>query len=98
MGRGERESEAPDRLRGEPSCGLVRDMSGVVVENDLNGGIGGGGGVEELVEDVGLAAGAGGLYHGTETTGGAGDPRPHRPEAAGLGGRVAAPAPPLSQP
>jgi hypothetical protein len=50
MGRGEREGEAPDRLRGEPGCGLVRDMSGVVVENDLYGGIGGVGRVKQLEE------------------------------------------------
>ena len=50
MGRGEREGEAPNRLRGEPGCGFARDMSGVVVENDLNGGIGGVGRVKQLEE------------------------------------------------
>ena len=50
MGRGERKGDAPNRLRGEPGCGFVRDMSGVVVENDLNGGIGGVGRVKQLEE------------------------------------------------
>ena len=30
------------------ACGLARDMGGVVVENDLDCGVGGVGGVEEL--------------------------------------------------
>jgi len=41
MGRCEGEREAPDRLRGEPGCGLARDMGGIVVEDDLDRGIGG---------------------------------------------------------
>src|SRR5690242_5210119 len=48
MGRREGESEASDRLRGEPGCGLPRDMGGMVVEDDLDRGIGRVGRVEEL--------------------------------------------------
>ena len=35
-------------LSGKPGRGLVRDMSGVVVEDDFNGGVGRIGGVEGL--------------------------------------------------
>ena len=35
-------------LRGEPARGLARDMGRMVVENDLDGGVGGVDGVEEL--------------------------------------------------
>ena len=45
---GEREGKAPNGLAGEPVCGLARDMGGMVVENDLDGGVGGISGVEEL--------------------------------------------------
>ena len=48
MRRREREGKAPDRLRGQPVRGLARDMGGMVVENDLDRGVGGVGGVEEL--------------------------------------------------
>jgi hypothetical protein len=40
MGRCECEGKAPDRLRGKPACGFARDMSGMVVENDFDRGIG----------------------------------------------------------
>ena len=46
--RREREGKAPDRLRGKPARGLARDMGGMVVENNLDRGVGGVGGVEEL--------------------------------------------------
>jgi hypothetical protein len=48
MGRREGESEASDRLRGKPGCGLARDMGGMFVEDDLDRGIGRVGRVEEL--------------------------------------------------
>ena len=47
LGR-ESESKSPNGLSGKPGRGLVRDMSGVVVEDDFNGGVGRIGGVEEL--------------------------------------------------
>src|ERR1700739_4461125 len=69
MGRGEREGKAPDWLRGEPSRGLARDMSGVVVENNLNGGIGGVGRVKQLEELDEFAAPAAFLEQSMEVTG-----------------------------
>jgi hypothetical protein len=36
----EREGKAANGLRGEPARGLARDMGGMVVENDLDGGVG----------------------------------------------------------
>src|ERR1700726_4425557 len=48
MRRREREGKAPDWLRGEPARGLARDMGGMVVENNLDRGVGGGGGVKKL--------------------------------------------------
>ena len=50
MRRREREGKAANRLRREPACRLARDMGGMVVENDLDCGVGGVGGVEELEE------------------------------------------------
>src|SRR5262249_12624224 len=44
MRRREGEGKAPDRLRGKPARSLARDMGGMVVENDLDRGVGGGGG------------------------------------------------------
>src|SRR3984893_18584294 len=41
MRRREREGKAPDWLRGEPARGLARDMGGMVVENNLDRGVGG---------------------------------------------------------
>ena len=40
MRRGEREGKAPDWLRGQPARGLARDMGGMVVENNLDRGVG----------------------------------------------------------
>ena len=48
MRRREREGKAPDRLRGQPVRGLARDMGGMVVENNLDRGVGGVGGVKKL--------------------------------------------------
>src|ERR1700760_5032275 len=48
MRRREGEGKAPNGLRRKPARGLTRDMGGVVVENDLDRGVGGVGGVEEL--------------------------------------------------
>src|SRR6202035_2167792 len=48
MRRREREGKAPDWLRGEPARGLARDMGGMVVENNLDRGVGGVGGVKKL--------------------------------------------------
>src|SRR5580692_8944457 len=48
MRRREREGKAPDRLRGKPARGLARDMGGMVVENNLDRGVGGIGGVKKL--------------------------------------------------
>ena len=45
MRRREREGKAANRLLREPACRLARDMGGMVVENDLDCGVGG---VEEL--------------------------------------------------
>ena len=45
LGR-ESESKSPNGLSGKPGRGLVRDMSGVVVEDDFNGGVGRIGGVD----------------------------------------------------
>jgi hypothetical protein len=48
MRRREREGKAANGLRGKPARGLARDMGGMVVENDLDRGVGGVGPVEEL--------------------------------------------------
>jgi hypothetical protein len=40
MRRREREGKVANGLRGEPARGLARDMGGMVVENDLDGGVG----------------------------------------------------------
>src|SRR5438045_9048042 len=48
MRRREREGKTANRLRREPTCGLARDMGGMVVENDLDCGFGVVGGVEEV--------------------------------------------------
>jgi hypothetical protein len=45
MRRREREGKAPEWLRGNPGRGLARDMGGMVVEDDLDRGVGG---VEKL--------------------------------------------------
>ena len=40
MRRREVEGKAANRLLREPACGLARDMGGMVVEDDLDRGIG----------------------------------------------------------
>ena len=50
MGRREGEGEAPDRLRRQPTRGLARDMSGMVVEDEFNRGVRRVGRVEEHEE------------------------------------------------
>src|SRR5208337_654229 len=49
LGR-EDEFEAPGRLLGEPSLGLLGDVRGMIVEDQLNRRVGRIGGVEELEE------------------------------------------------
>ena len=48
MRRREREGKAANGPRSQPACGLARDMGGMVVENDLDRGVGRVGGVEEF--------------------------------------------------
>ena len=69
MGRREGEGEAPDRLRGEPGRGLARDMGGMVVEDDLDGGVGGVGRVKQLEELDEFAAAVAFLDQGVDVTG-----------------------------
>src|ERR1700730_8364025 len=69
MRRREREGKAANGLRGEPTRGLARDMGRMVVENDLDGGVGGGGGVEELVEVDEFATAVAFLDQGMDVTG-----------------------------
>jgi hypothetical protein len=47
---GKGEGEAPHGLSGKPGGGLLRDMGGMVVENDLDGGVGRISGVEKLAK------------------------------------------------
>src|SRR5438132_14043634 len=72
---GEREGKAPDRLRGEPGRGLARDMGGMVIENDLDRGVGGVGTVEELEKLDEFAAAVALLDQGMDVTGEQIDPR-----------------------
>src|SRR6516164_9612637 len=48
MRRRECEGEAANGLRRQPARGLARDMGGMVVENDLDRGVGWIGGIEQL--------------------------------------------------
>ena len=48
MRRGGCEAEAANGLRRQPACGLARDMGGMVVENDLDRGVGRIGVIEQL--------------------------------------------------
>src|SRR5438132_1701635 len=68
MRRREREGKAANRLRREPACGLARDMGGMVVENDLDCGVGGVGGVEELEKLDEFAAAVAFLDEGMDVT------------------------------
>jgi len=81
MGRCEGEREAPYRLRGEPGCGLARDMGGMVVEDDLDRGIGGVGHIEELEELDEFAAAVAVLDQVVDVTGEQIDPR-HQGQSA----------------
>ena len=56
VNRREGEFEAAGRASGEPASGLLRDMSGVIVENQLDCRASGIGGVKELEEFNELAA------------------------------------------
>src|SRR5690349_1119875 len=69
MRRREREGKAANGLRGEPARGLARDMGGMVVENDLDRGVGGVGGVEELEKLDEFAATVAFLDQGVDVTG-----------------------------
>jgi hypothetical protein len=46
--RREHEGETALWLTGEPGLGLLRDVSGVIVQDQLDGGINGIGGIERL--------------------------------------------------
>src|SRR5260370_18977223 len=67
--RREREGKAPNRLGGEPSRRLARDMGGMIVENDLDCRVGGVGGVEEPEELNELTAAVAFLDQGMDVTG-----------------------------
>ena len=69
MRRREREGKAPDWLRGKPARGLARDMGGMVVENDLDRGVGRVGGVEEFEKFNEFAAAVAFLDQGMDMTG-----------------------------
>src|SRR6201981_18975 len=75
MRRREREGKAANGLRSKPARGLARDMGGMVVENDLDRGVGGGGGVEQLEKLDEFAAAVAFLDQGMDVTGEQIDPR-----------------------
>src|SRR5215472_6483710 len=75
MRRREREGKAANGLGGKPACGLARDTGGMVVENDLDCGVGGVGGVEEREKFDELAAAVAFLDQGMDMTGKQIDPR-----------------------
>src|SRR5712691_12412085 len=81
MRRRERERKAANGLRRKPARGLARDMGGVVVENDLDCGVGGVGGVEELEKLDEFAAAVAFLDQGMDVTGEQIDPR-HQSQGA----------------
>jgi hypothetical protein len=81
MRRREREGKAPDRLRGQPARGLARDMGGMVVEDDLDRGVGRVGGVEELKKLNEFATAMALLDQGMNVTGEQIDPR-HQSQGA----------------
>ena len=68
MRRREREGEAAKGLRSQPARGLARDMGGVVVENDLDRGVGRIGGIEELEKFNEFAAAVAFLDEGVNVT------------------------------
>ena len=69
MRRREREGKAANGLRSKPARGLARDMGGMVVENDLDRGVGGVGGVEQLETLDEFAAAVAFLDQGMDVTG-----------------------------
>src|SRR5437588_4549686 len=69
MRRREREGKTANGLRCEPARGLARDMGGMVVENDLDGGVGGVGVVEELEKLDEFATAVAFLDQGMDVTG-----------------------------
>src|ERR1700719_1731885 len=69
MRRREGERKAANGLRGKPARGFARDMGGMVVENDLDRGIGGGDRVEELEKLDEFAATVAFLDQGMDVTG-----------------------------
>src|SRR5215831_5649726 len=69
MRRREGEGKAANGLRCKPARGLTRDMGGMVVENDLDRGVGGVGGVEELEKLNEFAATVAFLDQGVDVTG-----------------------------
>src|SRR5271165_2197234 len=75
MRRREREGKAANGLRSKPARGLARDMGGMVVENDLDRGVGGVGGVEQLEKLDEFAAAVAFLDQGMDVTGEQIDPR-----------------------
>src|SRR5260370_24240685 len=77
MGRREREGKTAKGLCGKPVRSLARDMGGMVVENDLDRGVGGVSGIEELEKLDEFAAAMAFLDQGMDVTGEQIDPR-HR--------------------
>src|ERR1700730_17086348 len=69
MRRREGERKAANGLRGKPARGFARDMGGMVVENDLDRGIGGVDRVEELEKLDEFAATVAFLDQGMDGTG-----------------------------
>src|SRR6266478_14410 len=69
MRRRECEGKAAHGLRSEPGRGLARDMGGMVVENDLDRGVGRVGGVEQLEKLDEFAAAVAFLDQGMDVTG-----------------------------
>src|SRR5262252_7184739 len=69
MGRRECEDEAASELRRQPARGLVRDMGGMVVENDLDRSVSRIGGIEQLEKFNEFAAAVAFLDEGVNVTG-----------------------------
>ena len=69
MRRCECEGKAANGLRRQPARGLARDMGGMVVENDLDRGVGRIGGIEQLEKFNEFAAAVAFLDEGVNVTG-----------------------------
>src|SRR5260370_28365762 len=82
MGRREREGKTANGLCGKPVRSLARDMGGMVVENDLNRGVGGVSGIQELYQLDEFPAAAGLLYQGMGVAGDQSDTPPPGPRNA----------------